>query len=831
MKYIKRFDEVSIKDISIVGGKGANLGEMFQAGLPVPKGFCITANAFDEYMIRNSLNDQDFNSSGKLEAFIAVGQIWSDLEQEITESYETLGHNMRIAVRSSATAEDLPEASFAGQQETYLNVVGKEQLMTAIKKCFASLYSIRAVTYRKQADFDSVKVSLAVVIQIMVESEISGVLFTADPVSQDKELMMLNASWGLGEAIVSGKVTPDIYMYSKKQRGITDKKLGGKEIIICCGTTGVEERKTPQEQKDRLCLSDRQALEVFEMGRKAEQHYDSPQDIEWAISKGKLYLLQSRPITTLNKTKERQTEISTSLAAVLSNWIEHCPTPLYPLDVEPCAIVDKAKAKVFQELGISLGSDLTMDEKGVLFFSTAKKRISPRIAKVPFLIRRFTNYSTNSAITSQNFLRIKNKLNEKSELVLSQLSVSELVLQLKELMDLSEEIAYIRFRYNIFPSVAVSKLLYPVLHRIDKSINEYDLLSNLPYKTWEMNAALRKLSIYIQNHAELKETIACMNRTDSNATKYSNLIKESNTNKDSNAIKDSDSIKDGIAIKEHFPDFYDLLQKFLEEFGWKSNSSYCAFGSVSWKEDMSSLFSLIKVLLKSDKKDTENGKYQTILSKIDMHYTKKKASKIRTKIEEIRGYHVNREESLYLIEMCYGLSRRIAFELNLRFPDIFNQQKDILYLTLSEVYDLAAGEKDYKDRIEIRKANRPQNERLWANLSLGGQFDNKNTLRGISGNRGQYRGRVRKIVSLQEFDKMQPEDILVCRYTDPSWTPLFVLAAAVVSDTGGPLSHSAIVAREYDIPAVLGCGNATEVLQDGQEIVVDGDKGVVRIIS
>ncbi len=804
MKYIRRFKEIRKEDVPIVGGKGANLGEMFNAGLPVPDGFCVTGDAFDEYMKRNGFDQQASAYSETLRSEIAEGQLWAELEQEIAECYGALGQNMRVAVRSSATAEDLPEASFAGQQETYLNVVGREPLIIAIKKCFASLYSARAVTYRKQANFDTVKVSLAVVIQKMVESEVSGVLFTSDPVSHNPDQMMLNASWGLGEAVVSGKVTPDIYIYSKKHKRIADKKLGGKDILICYSAIGIEERKTPLEQKSRFCLNDKQAFEVFAMGQNVEQHYRSPQDIEWAISDGKLYLLQSRPITTLNKANERQPNLSASQKAVLNNWIEHCPTPLYPLDVEPCEIIDRAKSKVFQELGISIGGELSMDENGILTFSTGTMRISPRIVKIPFLLRQFTNYTLNSSNTDGAFSKIKKDLAEISVVDVPQLSVPALIQQVKALMNVSEEIAYVRFRYNIFPSVAVSKLLYPTLHRVDKKINEFDLLSDLPYKTWKLNVALRKLSAYIQDHKELNRAV----------TNHKTM--------DSSAIE---------TIRNVYPDFNVNLQDFLNEFGWKSRSSYCAFGSVSWFEDMTSLFSLIKALLQSDNKGLGNNKYQAILDKIARRFSAKKAAKVNKKIEEIRGYHVNREESLYLIEMCYGLARRAVFELELRFPKIFEQSKDILFLTLAEIYALPAGTQNYKERVMVRKANRPQNEKLWNSLSFGGKTDNKNTLTGVSGNRGACRGKVKKILTLQEFDKMQQGDILVCRYTDPSWTPLFVLASAVVSDTGGPLSHSAIVAREYDIPAVLGCGNATEMLQDGQEIIVDGDNGIVQLVS
>ncbi len=802
MKYIRRFQEIKKEDISVVGGKGANLGEMYNAGLPVPDGFCVTGEAFVEYMKYNGFDRQASAYSEKLRSVITAGQFWPEIEQEIAESYAVLGQNMRVAVRSSATAEDLPEASFAGQQETYLNVVGKEQLILAIKKCFASLYSARAATYRKQAGFDTVKVSLAVVVQKMVESEVSGVLFTADPVSQDTDQMMLNASWGLGEAIVSGKVTPDIYIYSKKQRSISDKKLGDKDILICYSTTGIEERNTPLEQKSRFCLNEKQAHAIFTMGQKVEQHYRSPQDIEWAISGGQLYILQSRPITTLNKTNKRPPELSASQKAVLNNWIEHCPNPLYPLDVEPCEIIDQAKSKVFQELGVTLGGELKMDEEGILSFTTGAMHISPKIVKIPFLLRKFTNYEINSLNTERAFFNITQELKKISEMEVSLLSVPALVRQVKDLMNLSEEIAYIRFRYNIFPSVAVSKLLYPTLKRVDKNINEFDLLSKLPYKTWELNVALNKLATYIQWDNELKNAITSLRHNDSQAIE---------------------------TIRNQYPEFSVRLQNFLGEFGWKSGSSYCAFSSVSWFEDMTSLFSLIKALLQSDNQNMENNKYQEILEKITLRFSAKKAARMCKKIEEIRGYHVNREESLYLIEMCYGLARRVVLELNLRFPELFEQPEDILFLTLAEIYTLPEGVQDYKNRVAVRKVNRPQNEKLWNSLSLGGKMDDNNTLTGVSGNRGICRGKVKKILTLQEFDKMQQGDILVCRYTDPSWTPLFVLASAVVSDTGGPLSHSAIVAREYNIPAVLGCGNATETLRDGQEIIVDGDKGIVRI--
>lgn len=818
MKYIKMLKDISKEDISTVGGKGANLGEMLQAGFPVPNGFCLTVNAFDLFMKHNNLDHLEL-CSDQLQAKMISAQLPHELEQEIAECYASLGQKKRVAVRSSATAEDLPEASFAGQQETYLNVLGEAGLYISIKKCFASLYSARALSYRRQTNFDAVNILLAVVIQEMVESEVSGVLFTADPINQNRDQMMLNAAWGLGEAIVSGKVTPDIYIYNKLECHISSKTLGKKELLIVYGESGIQEITTTAKEKEQFCLTQKQAIEIFEMGLKIEDHYDCPQDIEWAICKDTLYLLQSRPITTLNTNKQEPDMLTKSQRAVLNNWIEHFPTPLYPLDVEPCDIVDKAKSKVLQDLGISIDGGLRMDDQGIISFSTDRVHLRSKIVKAPFLLRRFINYNINSSITNNEFQSITNELERISDTDMVQLSITALVKQLQHIMKLSEKIAYIRFRYNIFPFVIVSKLLQRKLHKIDKNMNEYDLLSNLHYKTREMNKALSKLTRYIQSDAELE---AFINKQE---TINNEVITE---------------------IQSKYPEFWAKLQEFLHQFGWKSSSSYYAFSSLSWFEDLISLFSLLKIVMQSDNHVSSNNKYNEIAGMIKKRFSVKKATKLLKKIETLRVYHVHREESLYLIEMCYGLARKTVFQVSSLLPDIFEKPNDILFLTLAEVYALPSSihndnkknnnqNNNYvhkiKQTIHLRKANRPQNEKLWNSLSISRKLEDENTLTGITGNRGISQGQVKKILSIQEFDKMQQGDILVCRYTDPSWTPLFVLAGAVVSDTGGPLSHSAIVAREYNIPAVLGCGNATEILQDGDKIVVDGDTGTVHKIK
>ena len=331
-KYIKWFNEIDKNDIPIVGGKGANLGELTQKGLDVPPGFCVTAGAYTYFIDHAKLNENirekvsNLNVedsielqkvSSEVQELINSSQIPEDLVGEIKLAYrefnQSIGvENLRVAVRSSATAEDLPEASFAGQQDTYLHISGEEELLNYIRKCWASLWTARAIYYRENQGFDHFDVSLSVVVQKMVNSEKSGVMFTANPVNNMTNEMMINASWGLGEAIVSGTVTPDEYIVDKNDKEIIEKHIAEKTIMIVKKDDGVGTVEINvgdyigYENINKQCLSDEEILELANYGIKIEKMYGSFQDIEWGFDKDtkKLYILQSRPITTLKGEKE-----------------------------------------------------------------------------------------------------------------------------------------------------------------------------------------------------------------------------------------------------------------------------------------------------------------------------------------------------------------------------------------------------------------------------------------------------------------------------------------------------------------------------------------------
>ncbi|HSB65733.1 MAG TPA: PEP/pyruvate-binding domain-containing protein, partial [Anaerolineales bacterium] len=351
MNYIRWFEEISSADIDKVGGKGANLGVMAGAGFPVPPGFCLTAQAYRDFIDETHLGesikqilaevdpgdtDQVETLTGSIRNLITAQQVPDDMAREILEGYDQLGLKLglvaptlaAVAVRSSATAEDLPTASFAGQQDTYLNVRGAQALLEHIKRCWASLWTARAVTYRAKQGFDHHKVYLAVVVQTMIPSEVSGIMFTANPVDGDRDVAVINASWGLGEAIVSGLVTPDTLNLNKLSGEILVRQIASKECAIQYSEDGgIITVQTPPEYQGIPALNDQQAQELVALGRKIEAHYGAPQDIEWACFHGQWFVLQARPITTMVKPEEAASPTDEFNRTM---FLEIFPDPLSP---------------------------------------------------------------------------------------------------------------------------------------------------------------------------------------------------------------------------------------------------------------------------------------------------------------------------------------------------------------------------------------------------------------------------------------------------------------------------------------------------------------------
>ncbi|NMB85458.1 MAG: Phosphoenolpyruvate synthase [Methanosaeta sp. PtaB.Bin018] len=330
-------EEVGKDDLSIVGGKGASLGEMINIGVPVPGGFAVTAQAFRDFINRAGIAQKlfevlnvDVNQESELhkaekaaKKLIMDAKVPEDIEQAIKSRYEELckreGKQVFVAVRSSATAEDLPDASFAGQQETYLNVRGAEDVFNAVRKCWASLYGARAIFYRVEQGFEHDKVNLSAIVQKMVDSEKSGVMFSSQP-STGEPLVVIEGAWGLGEAVVSGSVSPDNYVVDRKTKSIVSKYIATKEIMIIKDpkTLKTVTVKVPAKKKEAAVLKDSEAVELAEYAEMLEKHYGIPQDIEWGVEKNKIYILQSRPITTINNAKKSAAQVEGSGKVLLS---------------------------------------------------------------------------------------------------------------------------------------------------------------------------------------------------------------------------------------------------------------------------------------------------------------------------------------------------------------------------------------------------------------------------------------------------------------------------------------------------------------------------------
>ncbi|AAM01469.1 phosphoenolpyruvate synthase [Methanopyrus kandleri] len=331
MKYVRWFEEISKDDVDVAGGKGANLGEMTQAGLPVPPGFVVLSTAYDEFLERTGLkekikeilsshdlsdNDELQEAAEEIQRLIVEVEMPEEIREEIVKAYRELCEKVGkeeefVAVRSSATAEDLPEASFAGQQETFLNVQGEEDVVKYVQKCWASLFTPRAVAYREEQGFEHLDVSIAVVVQKMVDSEKSGVMFTVHPYTGERDKMVIEAVWGLGEAVVSGEVTPDTYIVDKNTFEVIEEQISEQEWMYTKDpeTGETVKAEVPEDKRDARKLTDEEIKELAEIGVAVEEHYGFPQDIEWAIEDDEVYVLQSRPVTTIPEEKGGEEEI------------------------------------------------------------------------------------------------------------------------------------------------------------------------------------------------------------------------------------------------------------------------------------------------------------------------------------------------------------------------------------------------------------------------------------------------------------------------------------------------------------------------------------------
>nr|WP_292163226.1 PEP/pyruvate-binding domain-containing protein [Butyrivibrio sp.] len=814
-QYVLGFDKIRKEDVAIAGGKGANLGEMTAARIPVPGGVVISADAYELYMKHNNINVLDYykadrsRSLEELRTSIRNGSFPDSLQEEIVEAYNSIGHP--VAVRSSATAEDLEDASFAGQQETYLNVDGAMMLLQSIKDCYASLWGDRAVSYRMNSGYDSDSVKLAVVIQEMVNSDISGVMFTSDP-SGDADNVHINASYGLGEAIVSGIVSPDEYITDRygciKCQHIGDKK---DQIVYSLESHGTCRIHVPDNMRTRKVMSDEQVSRLVAEGLNIEKHYGHPMDIEWAFKDDKIYILQARAITTISKCSEKKfTDADfeglpvTKPAKgkmrenILFN-LEKTPTPYYPLDHDFGGFVGQQKEILFDQIGLKFGDGLyPIDDNGITSLPSNKIKITKGIFALPRYWKMICDIDNNIAKSEESLKACTQAFHKEKEL--RPVTVKELGLALERMHDLIGKTVYDRFLYALFPNAIESMKVTKVLKKIDKNLNSFDVLEGLSYITADINRELSLLAAYINSDPEMA------------------------------AYVDSHSYEE-IAVR--YPELGTKLSTFMVNYGSKSDYNCYCFAAKTWREDKERFISVLRPMVKSGAgvATLEEGEksFDKLMNKVKASVSASKYADFEKRVKAVRHYHYIREASQYLWESEFEYCRQLLDKLCKAMPA---QRQDLLMLFADELYDVCkkGSLDDYKDIIERRKAKRPLAEAYFVRSMERALSTDSDDIVGIAGSTGQATGKVCIVTSPAEFNKLCKGDILVCTYTDPEWTPLFTLAAGVVVDTGGTLSHAAIVAREYNIPAVLATGDATSKLKDGDKVMVDGTSGkVVKI--
>ena len=823
---ILNFDEIKKEDVLIAGGKGANLGEMTSAKINVPRGFVITADDYRDFLkensidifieneIRKSENDEKalLNAADDFRTKIKAGKFPKLLENAIREKYFNLGDNVRVAVRSSATAEDLPHASFAGQQETYLNVRGLDDVLEKVCSCYASLWGKRAVIYRLHQGYDQSSVSIAVVIQEMVESEKAGVLFTVNPVSKKENEMQINASYGLGESVVSGRVTADSYIVDKNGE-IIEVAIGCKETQIIYGEKNTVEVTVDDNDQKKRVLNDREISELINSGLKIEKHYKMPMDIEWAIKGDEVYILQARAITTLKSSTNYISEdnsvqkytkgkkINKSTREVMSFFLEKMPFAHRALDFDYLAAINDQKVNILLEGGIVLPRNPIIDDDGIQTFSDAGKRINKNIFKFFKILKNMKDFNC-CFHKCNNFMKIyESKIEEIKHLNFENMALEECEKFMEDSYILLQKLAYDRFKYALFPSVLNDKKFTKIIKKVNAHYSSFDFYWNLDNKTSVVTNDIYEMACEIRKKEALKR-----------------------------AVISGESYK---VLYENYDDFRDITDKFMRDNGFKSDYNCYCLSAKTFIEDPDRLINILRPILNMDENSDEikQGKdFSELMIKIKEIYGNQYQG-IEKQIEYFRYFYVVREESQYMWETLFYYVRQCVKRINyilLGDEDYEVGIANLFHTELLEAMNRGSLNELDKEKINRRNEKFPLATKVWDASKLLIFETNDDVLKGASGSAGIAVGRVCIINSPKEFYKMQKGDILVCHLTDPEWTPLFKLASAVVADTGAALSHAAIVAREFNIPAVLGVGFATTKYRDGDMIQVDGNKGVVR---
>ncbi|NRQ31011.1 phosphoenolpyruvate synthase [Nonomuraea sp. NN258] len=873
------FSEIDGGMLAEVGGKAANLGELTRAGLPVPPGWALTTDAYRQAADQaglaaliaahttppSSLHGTPAPDGGN--AFAAEARrrlletpVPPQVREAVLKAYAALGDDVPVAVRSSATAEDLPFASFAGQQDTYLNVVGPDALIDAVRRCWASLWTDRAVAYRESNGIDHAVVRLAVVVQVMVDATAAGVMFTANPVTGTRREVVIDAAPGLGEAVVSGAVNPDRFIVGDGR--IRERHAGDKLLSIHALPGGGTERR--QANHDGLCLTDRQVLDLAALGARVEEHYGAPQDTEWAVdAEGRLWLTQARPITTLYPLPETtrpglRVYFSLNVAqgvmgpltpaglsafrlitAGAAGLFGHGPAD--PLDGAPFMAVSGQRVwfdittavrsragRAILPRALALGEARAVGIMRELFDDPRLSLIHTARRPVAAKVRRFLGRIHAPSRALQALTRPDRALARTRRLGAELDARLALPATATPAERLDHAIRMIHGTFpiiiSIMPVAITGYALFALASRLSgvPIADMQDVLRSVPGNpTTEMDLRLWALAGRIEPEPFLSEPVTELTRR--------------------------------YQAGELPPGAQREIAAFLAEYGHRGVAEI-DLGLPRWSENPAHLLGVLANYLRLDgggdlAPDVLFAKgavaAEAAIDRVAALAGRKgrlRAAVVRFALGRTRKLVGIRElPKFYAVKILAGVRRSLlVVGEHLVSAGVIESAHDVFFLGLDEARAALPGGGDLRGLVAERRAAYERESRRRhvprVMLSDGTEPESRSTaaqegaLTGTAASAGTVTGPARVVLD-PVGAHLEPGEILVCPSTDPGWTPLFLTAGGLVMEMGGAMSHGAVVAREYGIPAVVGVPDATHRVTTGQEITVNGAAGTVTVVE
>ncbi|MGZ0041394.1 phosphoenolpyruvate synthase [Paenibacillus ottowii] len=865
------FQEMDDTQLLLVGGKGLHLGQLTKMeGIQVPKGFCVTTVGYQKAIEQNerihalldrltTLKVEDRKQvdeiSQKIRQAIMEVTIPSDVVEAVAHYLSQFGDDYAYAVRSSATAEDLPHASFAGQQDTYLNIIGKESVLEHIRKCWASLFTERAVIYRMQNGFDHSQVYLSVIVQRMVFPQASGILFTADPINGNRKVLSIDASFGLGEALVSGLVSADCYQV--KDGVIISKRIETKKMAIYGREEGgIETKQLNPDQQKTQTLTDQQILQLERIGRQIEEHFGCPQDIEWCLADDTFYIVQSRPITTLYPIPEATDQENHVYVSV--GHQQMMTDPIKPLGISVWRLTGSAPmfkaggGRLFVDITKGLASpDGRQNLLDVLGHSDPliKDALITIIERGDFIKLDPYDKSEQGPVKSHKGMSSADILAEAgndpaivSELIKSSetsLSALKLNIQTKSGLDvldcILEDMQQRRQRASDLKNLNVIMSAIHASAWINEKMSEW---------LGEKNVA-DTLSLSVPNNITSEMGMELLDVADV-IRPYPKIIEYLEQVKIDNFLDELVQFEGGQQVR-------DAIAAYLDKYGMRC-AGEIDITRTRWNEKPSILVPMILSNIKNlepgaSKRKFEQGRQEALKKEQDLLAQLKqlpdgeqKAKETKQIIDQIRNFIGYREYPKYDIVSRYFIYKQALLKEAERLvqANVLHEKEDIYYLAFEELQEIIRTNKlDYqiidkrKDEYRLYEKLTPPRVITSDGEIITGQYKRENipseAIVGLAVSSGVVEGRARVILNI-EGAELEDGDILVTTFTDPSWTPLFLSIKGLVTEVGGLMTHGAVIAREYGLPAVVGVENATKLIKDGQRIRVHGTEGYIEIL-